>query len=124
MKLPRRRFLHLAAGAAALPIVSRNARAQAYPSRPVRLVSPFAPSGQNDLFARLIGQWLSEHFGQQVIVENRSGAIDEPSNLKDDPIQATPLRFNRHLPRAVTTVHRFCFSCIYTIGICRIIHFH
>ena len=75
MKLPhRRQFLHLAAGAAALPGVSRMARAQAYPTRPVHLISPFAPGGINDLFARLMGQWLSERLGQQFIVENRSGA--------------------------------------------------
>jgi hypothetical protein len=58
MKLPRRRFLHLAAGAAALPAVSRIARAQAYPSRPVRLIVPLAPAGASDITARLIGQWL------------------------------------------------------------------
>jgi tripartite-type tricarboxylate transporter receptor subunit TctC len=75
MKLPhRRRFLHLAAGAAALPTVLRVARAQAYPARPVHLVSAYAPGGINDLFARLMGQWLSERLGQQFIVENRSGA--------------------------------------------------
>jgi tripartite-type tricarboxylate transporter receptor subunit TctC len=73
MKLPRRKFLHLAAGAA-LPAVSRIARAQAYPSRPVRIVLPFAPGGGADTLTRLMGQWLSERLGQQFIVENRPGA--------------------------------------------------
>src|SRR5262249_13387108 len=71
MKLPRRRFLHLAAGAAALPAVSRIAWAQAYPSRPVNLVAGFAPGGGVDITARLIGQWLSERLGQQFVIENR-----------------------------------------------------
>jgi tripartite-type tricarboxylate transporter receptor subunit TctC len=74
MKLPRRMFLHLAAGAAALPAVSRIARAQAYPSRPVRVIVSVAPGGANDLVARLMGQWLSERLGQQFIIENRPGA--------------------------------------------------
>jgi len=73
MKLPRRNFLHLAAGAAALPVVSRIAWAQTYPTRPVRIVVPFAPGGVNDITARLIGQWLSERLGQQFIIENRPG---------------------------------------------------
>jgi tripartite-type tricarboxylate transporter receptor subunit TctC len=74
MKLPRRQFLHLAAGAAALPAVSRVARAQTWPSRPVRIISGYPPGGSNDLYARLIAQWLSERLGQQFIVENRAGA--------------------------------------------------
>ena len=74
MKLPRRNFLHLAAGAAALPVVSRLARAQAYPTRPVRIIVPFAPGGATDISARLMGQWLSERLGQQFITENRPGA--------------------------------------------------
>src|SRR6476661_7932681 len=73
MKLPRRTFLHLAAGAAALPAVSRIARAQAYPTRPVRLIAPFAPAGQTDILARLMGQWLSERLGQQFVIDNRPG---------------------------------------------------
>jgi tripartite-type tricarboxylate transporter receptor subunit TctC len=74
MKLPhRRQFLHLAAGAAALPALSRIARAQAYPSRPVRLIVPIAPAGASDITARVIGQWLSERLGQQFIIENRPG---------------------------------------------------
>src|SRR6059036_3320460 len=74
MKLPRRQFLHLAAGAAALPAGSRIARAQAYPSRPVTLVAGFAAGGGVDIVARLIGQWLSERLGQQFVIENRPGA--------------------------------------------------
>ena len=74
MKLRRREILHLATGVAALQVVSQVAHAQGYPTRPVRLIVGFAPGGGNDITARLIGQWLSEHFGQPVVVENRPGA--------------------------------------------------
>jgi tripartite-type tricarboxylate transporter receptor subunit TctC len=75
MKLPhRRQFLHLAAGAASLPVVSRIARAQAYPTRPVRIIAGFPPGGGSDILARLMGQWLSERLNQAFIVENRPGA--------------------------------------------------
>ena len=74
MKLPRRNFLHLAAGAVALPAVSRSANAQSYPTRPVHLIVPFGPAGATDITARLIGQWLSERLGQQFVIENRPGA--------------------------------------------------
>jgi tripartite-type tricarboxylate transporter receptor subunit TctC len=74
LKLPRRKFLHLAAGAAALPALSRIAMAQAYPTRPVRIVVGLAAGGANDILARLMGQWLSERLGQPFVVENRPGA--------------------------------------------------
>ena len=74
MRLPRRAFLHLAAGAAALPAVSRFAWAQAYPSRPVHLIAPFAAGGTSDTVARLMGQWRSQRLGQQFVIENRPGA--------------------------------------------------
>src|SRR5262249_32991955 len=74
MKLPRRKFLHLAAGAAALPLLSRFARAQGYPTPLLRIVVPYAAGGAPDIIARLVGQGLSERLGQQVIIENRPGA--------------------------------------------------
>jgi tripartite-type tricarboxylate transporter receptor subunit TctC len=83
MKLPRRRFLQVAAGAAALPAVSRMARAQAYPSRPVRFVVGFAAGGGGDLATRLMAQWLSDRLGQQFVVENRVGAA---SNLATEQV--------------------------------------
>ena len=73
MKLPRRRFLHLAAGAAALPALPRIAKAQAYPTRPVRIIIPTAAGGSNDILMRLIGQRLAERLGQPFIIENRPG---------------------------------------------------
>jgi len=74
MKFSRRLFLHLTAGAAALPAVSQIARAQVYPARPVRLIVGFGPGGGPDIMARLMGQWLSERLGQPFVVENRPGA--------------------------------------------------
>src|SRR5215468_505103 len=76
MKLPRRNFLHLAAGTAALPSMSRFAWAQAYPSRPVRVVVGAPPGGGHDVFARLMGQWLSERLGQPFVIDNRPGASE------------------------------------------------
>src|SRR6476619_6538410 len=74
MKLPRRNFLHLAAGAAALPAVSHIAWAQTYPTRPVRILVGYSAGSASDIVARLIAQWLSERLGQQFVVENRPGA--------------------------------------------------
>jgi tripartite-type tricarboxylate transporter receptor subunit TctC len=87
MKLPRRNFLHLAAGAAALPTMSRFAWAQAYPARPVRIVSGFAVGGPNDLLARLTGQWLSERLGQPFIIDNRPGAA---GNIATEAVVRAP----------------------------------
>jgi tripartite-type tricarboxylate transporter receptor subunit TctC len=87
MKLLRRKFFHLAAGAAALPALSRIARAQAYPTRPVRIIVPYARAGPTDIVARLMSQWLSERLGQQFIVENRPGA---GGNVGTEAVVRTP----------------------------------
>jgi tripartite-type tricarboxylate transporter receptor subunit TctC len=83
MKFPRRRFLQLAAGAAVLPITSRIAGAQAYPTRPIRVVVGYAPAGGTDIFVRLIGQPLSDRLGQSLVIENRPGAA---SNIATDAV--------------------------------------
>ena len=87
MKLPRRTFLRLAAGAATLPAVSSIASAQAYPSRPVRLVVGFAAGGTQDVIARVLGQWLTERLGQQILIENRPGAA---SNIAAEAVIKSP----------------------------------
>jgi len=87
MKLPRRQVLHLAAGAAALPTISRIVCAQPYPSRPVHILVGFAPGGPTDIAARLIGQWLSDRLGQPFIVENRPGAA---TNIATEAVVRSP----------------------------------
>src|SRR5437870_7684698 len=88
MKLPhRRQFLHLAAGAAALPAVSRIAGAQAYPTQPVRIIVGFAAGGATDIIARLLGQWLSERLGQPFVIENRTGAA---TNIATEAVVRSP----------------------------------
>jgi tripartite-type tricarboxylate transporter receptor subunit TctC len=87
MKFPRRKFLHLVASAAALPAVARLASAQAYPTRPVRIVVGFAPGGGFDISARLIGQWLSERLGHPFVIENRPGAN---SNIGTEAVVRAP----------------------------------
>ena len=87
MKFCRRRFLHLAAGAVVLPAVSRIARAQAYPTRPVRIIHGFAAGGGSDIIARLIGQWLSERLGQPFVVESRPG---DATNIATEAVVGAP----------------------------------
>ena len=87
MKLPRRRFLHLATGAAALPALPRVASALDYPTRPVHIIVGYAPGGTNDISARLMGQWLSEQFGRQFVIENHPGA---GSNLATEAVVHAP----------------------------------
>jgi len=103
MKLPRRGFLRLAAGAAAPPALSLTARAQAYPSRPVRLIVGYAPAGGTDITARLIGQWLSERLGQQFVIENRPGAN---SNIATEAVvRASPDGYTLLLSTAANAVN-------------------
>jgi tripartite-type tricarboxylate transporter receptor subunit TctC len=87
MKFPRRHFLKLTAGVAAVPTLSRIARAQAYPTKPVRIIVGFAAGGPTDIVARLIGQWLTERLGQQFVIENRPGA---GSNIAAEAVVKAP----------------------------------
>src|SRR5262245_2706267 len=87
MKLPRRNFLGLAAGAALMPVASRIARAQAYPTRPVRIIVGWPAGGTTDIATRLIAQWLSERLGQPFVVENRAGAA---SNIATEAVARAP----------------------------------
>ena len=89
MKLPRRTFLHLAAGAAALPVLSRIAWAQTYPTRPVRIIVGQAAGSGTDIAARLLGQWLSERLGKSFVVENRPGAA---GNMATEAVVRSPNR--------------------------------
>jgi tripartite-type tricarboxylate transporter receptor subunit TctC len=108
MKLPRRRFLRLAAGAAALPALSRIALAESYPSRPVYIVVGFAAGGPNDISARLIGQWLSERLGQQFVVENRPGA---GSNIATEAVvRAAPDGYTLLLVPAPAAINATLYS--------------
>lgn len=108
MKFHRRKFVQLAAGAAVLPALPQIARAQSYPSRPVRLIVGFAPSGGNDIVARLIAQWLSERLGQQFIVENRPGAS---SNIGTETVvNSPPDGYNLLLVSAANAINASMFD--------------
>ena len=103
MKLPRRRFLQLAGGAAASPSLSRLARAQAYPSRPITMIVPFAPGGGTDVAARVVGDHMSRTLGQQVVIQNVAGAggtIGSTRAMRADPDgpDGDACRFGRALP--------------------------
>src|SRR5262245_34676622 len=119
MKLPRRQFLHLAAGAAALPVVSRIAWAQAYPARPVGIVVGAAPSGTYDIMARLIGEWLSERLGQPFVIENRPGAgttIGTEAVVKAPPDGYTLLLVGAAAVTSALLCHKLNFNLIRDIA--------
>src|SRR5580700_1922554 len=108
MKLPRRRFLHLAAGAAALPAVSRIARAQTYPTRPVHLIVGYPPGGGDDIVARLIGPWLSERLGKSFVIENRPGAT---TNIATEAVvRASPDGYTLLQVSSASTVNATLFE--------------
>src|SRR5262249_19154098 len=108
MNLPCRNFLHLAAVAAAVPIVSRFAFAQAYPSRPARLIVPFAPAGGADTIARLMGQWLSERLGQPFIIENRPGG---GANIGTEAVvRASPDGYTLLIAGGYTTINATLYN--------------
>ena len=103
VKLPRRKFLHLAAGAAALPAMTRVASALDYPTRPVHIIVPFPPGGAPDIVGRLLSQWLSQRLGQQFIVENRPGAAGNIGN--EIVAHAQPDGYTLLLGTSATTVN-------------------
>ena len=111
MKLPRRQFLHLAAGAAALSAVSGIAKAQAYPTRPVRMIVGFPAGGGSDSIARLLGQWMTERLGQSFIIENRPGA---GTNIAIEAVVGRAPTGTRSFcsPRQVRSTRRFTTSSI------------
>jgi tripartite-type tricarboxylate transporter receptor subunit TctC len=108
MKLPRREFLRAAAGAAAVPAVSRIARAQTYPDRPVRLVVAAAAGGPTDIVARIIGQWLSERLGQQFLVENRAGGSNNIGT--EAVVRSRPDGYTLLLANSVNAVNASLFN--------------
>src|SRR5262245_2934879 len=119
MKLPRRQFLHLAAGSAALPAVARIACAQTYPTRPVHLIVPFAPAGGSDITARLIGQWLSERLGQPFVIENRpagGGNIGTEAVVRASPDGYTLLMAGAYNAINATFVHQLNFHFLRDIA--------
>ena len=108
MKVPRRKFLRLAASVAALPVLPRIARAQTYPARPVRIVVGFPAGGTSDIVARVLGQWLSERLGQQFVVENRPGA---GSNLATEAVaRAAPDGYTLLLISGASTINATLFN--------------
>jgi tripartite-type tricarboxylate transporter receptor subunit TctC len=109
MKLVRRQFLHLAAGAAALSLTSRTAMAQTYPSRPVRVIVGFPAGGATDVYARLLVRWLSERLGQSFLIENRSGA---GSNIATEAVL-------RAAPRARAATLLLRLSCAQPLTVTR-----
>jgi tripartite-type tricarboxylate transporter receptor subunit TctC len=119
MKLPRRRFLQLAAGAAALPALSRIAKGQTYPTRPVRLIAPFPPGGVADILARLLGQWLSERLGQPFVNENRPGAggnIGTEAVVRAPPDGYTLLLVGAPNAISATLYDKLAFNFVRDIG--------
>src|SRR5262245_14054748 len=108
MKLPRRNFLHLAAGAAAFPAVSRFAWAQTYPTRPVRVIVGITPGGAPDIVARLMGQWLSERLGQPFMIENRPGG---GGNIATEAVVRAPADgYTLLLVRAPSALHTTLYA--------------
>src|ERR1700704_2747751 len=119
MQVPRRQFMQLSAGAAALAAVSRFAWAQAYPSRPVRLIVPFPPGGGAEISARLIGQWLSERLGQPFIIDNRPGAgtnIGTEAVVRAPPDGYTLLLVNAANAINATLYHKLSYNFIRDIA--------